>query len=576
MSRNQNSRFSLNPTNIEISRSRFTRNSSVKTSFNVGDIIPFYVDEVLPGDSFDIQTNKVVRMQPLVSAPMDNLYLDTYYFFVPNRLVWTHWKNLMGENTESAWIPETEYEVPQIISPAETGWTIGTIADYMGIPTGVPGLSVNALPIRAYALIMNEWFRDENLTDPLNIPMDETTVAGVNSGTYVTDVAKGGKPFVAAKYHDFFTSALPSPQKGPDVSISPIDNNSVVFTGEKHDNNGSTSPIHYALKNVGGSNITLGNSSYFTPGVKGEINVNPNATVSDLSSGSLYSTNSSGGYLSNLVGYPDNLYASAGVATTINQLRMAFQIQKLYERDARGGTRYIESIKSHYGVTSPDARMQRPEYLGGNRVPININQVVQTSNSSTGNTPQGNVAGYSLSNDTNNDFFRSFTEHGFIIGLMVARYDHTYQQGLDKFWSRKTRFDYYYPVLANIGEQAILNKEIYAQGSAVTNPDTNKPVDDEVFGYQEAWADYRYKPSRVTGEMRSNVNKSLDSWHFADDYDALPRLSDSWIREDKSPVDRVLAVQSSVANQLFADIYIQNTTTRPMPMYSIPGLIDHH
>ncbi len=561
MSRNQNSRFALNPTNIEISRSRFTRNSSVKTSFNVGDIIPFYVDEVLPGDSFDVQTNKVVRMQPLVSAPMDNLYLDTYYFFVPNRLVWTHWKNLMGENTESAWIPETEYEVPQITAPSETGWTIGTIADYMGIPTGVPGLSVNALPIRAYALIMNEWFRDENLTDPLNIPMDETTVAGVNTGTYVTDVAKGGKPFVAAKYHDFFTSALPSPQKGPDVSISPV-GDGVVYTGiSDHDNKGSVEPLH---GNYGSGVGTL-------LGVVGS-----SGGASGRDPGDVWNFGSPAPSSQGSSFYPLNLYTDNGTVTTINQLRMAFQIQKLYERDARGGTRYIESIKSHYGVTSPDARMQRPEYLGGNRVPININQVIQTSNSSSGNTPQGNVAGYSLSNDTNNDFFRSFTEHGFIIGLMVARYDHTYQQGLDKFWSRKTRFDYYYPVLANIGEQAILNKEIYAQGSGVTNPDTNQPIDNEVFGYQEAWADYRYKPSRVTGEMRSNIDKSLDSWHFADDYDTLPRLSDSWIREDKSPVDRVLAVQSSVANQLFADIYIQNTTTRPMPMYSIPGLIDHH
>lgn len=566
MSRNQNSRFALNPTNIEISRSRFTRNSSVKTSFNVGDIIPFYVDEVLPGDSFDVQTNKVVRMQPLVSAPMDNLYLDSYYFFVPNRLVWEHWKNLMGENTESAWIPETEYEVPQITSPANTGWTIGTIADYMGIPTGVPNLSVNALPFRAYALIMNDWFRDENLTDPLNIPVDETTVAGVNSGTYVTDVAKGGKPFIAAKYHDFFTSALPSPQKGPDVSISPV-GDPIVYTGADHDNNGSTDPMRFnSWSNVMGDIYnTLG------VGARGS-NAYGAAPGDTVLTGR--STSAPGSNFSTV--YPTNLYASAGTATTINQLRMAFQIQKLYERDARGGTRYIESIKSHFGVTSPDARMQRPEYLGGNRVPININQVIQTSNSSSGNTPQGNVAGYSLSNDTNNDFFRSFTEHGFIIGVMVARYDHTYQQGLDKFWSRKTRFDYYYPVLANIGEQAILNKEIYAQGSGVTNPDTNQPIDNEVFGYQEAWADYRYKPSRVTGEMRSNIDNSLDSWHFADDYDSLPRLSDSWIREDKSPVDRVLAVQSSVANQLFADIFIQNTTTRPMPMYSIPGLIDHH
>lgn len=560
MSRNQNSRFALNPTNIDISRSRFPRNCSIKTSFNVGDIVPFFVDEVLPGDSFDIKTNKVVRMQPMVCAPMDNLYLDTYYFFVPNRLVWEHWINLMGENTESAWMPTTEYEAPQIVSPAG-GWTVGTIADYMGIPTNVPDLSVNALPFRAYALIMNDWFRDENLTDPLNIPMDDSTVTGVNTGTYVTDVAKGGKPFVAAKYHDFFTSCLPAPQKGPDVSISPV-GDAIVFTGSTpHNNNDSTEALHFNnWRNVGGMSPLqiLGNDVSGKNG--GKAILGSNSTASGETS-----------YI-----YPDNLYASIGSATTINQLRMAFQIQKLYERDARGGTRYIESIKSHFSVTSPDARMQRPEYLGGNRIPININQVVQTSNSSSGNTPQGNVAGYSLSNDSHNDFFRSFTEHGFIIGLMVARYDHTYQQGLDRFWSRKSRFDYYYPVLANIGEQAVLNKEIYAQGSKVLDPQTNAPVDDQVFGYQEAWADYRYKPSKVTGEMRSNIDKSLDSWHFADDYNALPRLSDSWIREDKSPVDRVLAVQSSVSNQLFADIFIENITTRPMPMYSIPGLIDHH
>ena len=561
MSRNQNSRFALNPTNLDISRSRFTRNSSVKTSFNVGDIIPFYVDEVLPGDSFDVKTNKVVRMQPLVCAPMDNLYLDVYYFFCPNRLVWKHWVNLMGENTESAWIPQTEYEVPQLVSPPDTGWTVGTLADYFGIPTNVPDLSVNALPFRMYALIVNDWFRDENLTDPLNIPNDDVTVTGVNTGNYLTDVVKGGKPFVAAKYHDFYTSCLPSPQKGPDVSISPL-GDAIVFTGATpHNNNDSTEALHFNdWRNTGGMSPLqiLGNDSSGHNG--GKAILGPNTTASGIDA-----------FI-----YPDNLYASGGSVTTINQLRMAFQIQKLYERDSRGGTRYVESIKSHFSVTSPDARLQRPEYLGGNRIPINVNQVVQTSNSSSGNTPQGNVAGYSLTNDSHSDFFRSFTEHGFVIGLMVARYDHTYQQGLDRFWSRKSRFDYYYPVLANIGEQAVLNKEIYAQGSKVLDPQSNSPVDDQVFGYQEAWADYRYKPSKVTGEMRSNIDKSLDSWHFADDYDALPRLSDSWIREDKAPIDRVLAVSSSVSNQLFADIFIENTTTRAMPMYSIPGLIDHH
>ena len=269
--------------------------------------------------------------------------------------------------------------------------------------------------------------------------------------------------------------------------------------------------------------------------------------------------------------YPANLWAvnsGNAIVATINQLRMAFQIQKLYERDARGGTRYIEVLKSHFGVTSPDARLQRPEYLGGNRVPINVNQVIQQSGTGAGaDTPQGTVVGMSQTTDSNHDFIKSFTEHGYIIGVMVARYDHTYQQGIERHWSRKTRFDYYWPVFANIGEQAVLNKEIYAQGSA---------KDNEVFGYQEAWSDYRYKPNRVTGEMRSAYQQSLDVWHLADDYNSLPALSDSWICEDKNTVDRVLAVKSTVSNQLFADIFVQNRATRPMPMYSIPGLIDHH
>lgn len=267
---------------------------------------------------------------------------------------------------------------------------------------------------------------------------------------------------------------------------------------------------------------------------------------------------------------PANLWAintGSQAAATINQLRMAFQIQKLYERDARGGTRYTEILRSHFGVVSPDARLQRPEYLGGNRIPININQVIQTSGTVEGSTPQGATSGQSLTTDRHSDFTKSFTEHGYVIGLLVARYDHTYQQGLDRLWSRKGRFDFYWPVLANIGEQAVKNKEIYAQGT---------DVDDEVFGYQEAWAEYRYKPNRVTGEMRSSAPASLDVWHLGDDYSALPRLSAEWIQEDAKTVDRVLAVQSSVSNQLFADLYVKNICTRPMPMYSIPGLIDHH
>lgn len=553
MSRNAESRFAINPTRIDMSRSTFDRPFSHKTTFNVGDIIPFYVDEVLPGDTHQIRTSKVVRMQTLLTPVMDNLYLDTYYFFVPDRIVWSHWKQFMGENTESAWAPSTEYQIPQLASP-DGGWTEGTIADYMGVPTKVGNLYVNALPFRAYALIMNEWFRDENLCDPLNIPLDDATVKGVNTGTFVTDVAKGGLPYKAAKYHDYFTSALPAPQKGPDVTlpVASISNMPVY-------------PLSDAVPVPSGfaaSAMRWTDTDYASPTTTAPMG--PLGNGGNLTSVEEGSFSRSGSY------GPANLWAvgsGTADAVTINQLRMAFQIQKLYERDARGGTRYIEILKSHFGVTSPDARLQRPEYLGGNRIPITINQVVQNSGSMDGETPQGTTTAYSLTTDVHQEFTKSFVEHGFIIGVMVARYDHTYQQGLERFWSRKDRFDFYWPVFANIGEQAVLNKEIYATG---------QDSDDEVFGYQEAWADYRYKPSRVSGEMRSNATKPLDSWHLADDYSKLPTLSDSWIREEPNNVNRVLAVTSENANQLFCDLYVQNRTTRPMPVYSIPGLIDHH
>ena len=557
MNRNVESHFALNPTRIEMSRSTFDRSSSVKTSFNAGDIVPFFCEEVLPGDTFNVRSSKVVRMQTLLTPLMDNVYLDTYYFFVPNRLVWQHWKEFNGENTESAWIPQTEYSVPQIKAPAG-GWSVGTIADYFGLPTGVENISVSALPFRAYALVMNEWFRDQNLQDPLVVPVDDATVVGVNTGAFVTDVAKGGKPYIAAKYHDYFTSCLPAPQKGPDVTLKVASQGDLPVVTKNESIHQANYPVLRFGTNSGNSYVQSNEGTLYTSKVIGNI------TQLQLAEGNLPSGNAS-------VAYPINLWAQNPgnvIVATINQLRMAFQIQKLYERDARGGTRYIEVLKSHFGVTSPDARLQRPEYLGGNRVPINVNQVIQQSGTGAGaDTPQGTVVGMSQTTDTHNDFIKSFTEHGYIIGVMVARYDHTYQQGIERHWSRKTRFDYYWPVFANIGEQAVLNKEIYAQGT---------PKDDEVFGYQEAWSDYRYKPNRVTGEMRSAFAQSLDVWHLADDYSGLPSLSDSWIREDKNTIDRVLAVKSTVSNQFFADIYVQNRATRPMPMYSVPGLIDHH
>lgn len=553
MNRNTESHFSLLP-RIDIGRSRFDRSASVKTSFNAGDVVPFYLEEVLPGDTFNVRTSRVVRMQTLLTPMMDNVYLDTYYFFVPNRLTWEHWKEFCGENTQSAWIPETEYTMPQITAP-KAGWEVGTIADYFGIPTGVPGLSVSALPFRAYALIMNEWFRDQNLQDPLLVPVDDATVQGVNTATFVTDVAKGGKPFIAAKYHDYFTSCLPAPQKGPDVMI-PVSKGAdlPVVTREV----GLSPELASSMVPLRWGDLSNQQSA---PG--GLIGWNASSKATTVKNSSDAGTDASI--------YPGNLWAvddGSVSSATINQLRLAFQIQKFYEKQARGGSRYTEIVRSFFGVTSPDARLQRPEYLGGNRVPININQVVQQSGTGEStSTPQGTVVGMSQTTDSHSDFTKSFTEHGFIIGVMVARYDHTYQQGLERMWSRKDKFDFYWPVFANIGEQAVKNKEIYAQGTA---------EDDQVFGYQEAWAEYRYKPSRVTGEMRSSYAQSLDVWHLADDYDKLPSLSAEWIQENSKTIDRVLAVTSQNSNQFFADIYVKNLCTRPMPMYSIPGLIDHH
>ena len=552
MNRNQNSHFSQNP-EAKIHRSRFKRNQSVKLSFNAGDLIPFYVDEVLPGDTMSVDTSKLVRMQTLATPVMDDIYLDVYYFFVPYRLVWEHWKNFMGENTTAPWYPEVEYSVPQVTAPSQGGWYAGTIADYMGVPVGVDNLSISALPFRAYGLVWNEWFRDENLVTPQSISTNDATQGGSNTDSGLYQAISGGAPLKVAKYHDYFTSALPAPQKGPDVLL-PLGTMAPVLSLKQavSTTNENLPPIWpMSFSRLDGQPITNGLLGVFNGAGRGDVLIGTDTSFS-----------SNRGEL-----IPNNLWTDLTQATaaTINQLRLAFQIQKIYEKDARGGTRYIEVIANHFGVTSPDSRLQRPEYLGGNRMLINVNQVVQNSESAT--TPQGTTTAYSLTVDTHSDFIHSFVEHGILLGLMCARYDHTYQQGLERFWSRKNRFDFYWPTLANIGEQPILNKEIYAQGTE---------ADDDVFGYQEAWADYRYKPSRVSGEMRSAAKNSLDVWHLADDYSELPKLSDMWIQEDKSNLNRALAVTSDVSNQFFADIFIQNISTRPMPLFSIPGLIDHH
>lgn len=570
MSINLNSHFANVPT-LEHPRSTYDMSCNVKTAFNVGDVVPFFFTEVLPGDTWKLDTNKVLRMPPMVSAPMDNLYLDTYYFFVPNRILWEHWRDFLGENRQSAWIPTTEYEIPQIKAPLSTGWSRGSIADYLGIPVGIPTISVNALPFRAYAMIIDEWFRSQNLQDPLNIPKSDATVQGTNGTDYVVDVAKGGKPFKANKFFDLFTSCLPDPQKGPDVTIGLSADVPVYASANKNVSNylstgnpvGSLDFVGYSPES--GHFTTLGrvaNNDF-------ESYISADANKASLKAG--YATITT---TMNDIGLtPSNLFAdtSAVSMVTINQLRQAFQIQRFYEKNARSGSRYRELLKAHFGVNLEDSRAMIPEYLGGNRIPININQIASSFSNSTSN-PLGDIGGVSITNDSHFDFQKSFTEHGILMGVCVARYKHTYSQGLNKIWSKKDKFDYFWPTLANLGETAVLNKEIYVSG---------KPQDNQVFGYNEMWYEYRYLPDMCTGVMRPTKNgQDLSVWHFGDFYDTAPALSSEWLQEDPKNVDRVLAVsaldEQNATSQLFADILVSSVTTRVVPTYSIPGLIDHN
>lgn len=575
MNRNSDSYFSKNPARVDMPRSILPRDQELIFTGKVGDVIPFYLDEVLPGSTHSVDTAKVMRLQTPITPFFGDMFCDYYYFFVPNRLVWEHWQEFCGENKTSAWIPEVEYSIPQIKSPTlngnSVGWLQGSIADYLGIPTGVPNLSVSALPFRAVALCMNEFFRDENLTDPLNIPLGDSDVTPAieDEADYINGVAQGMRPFRAAKTFDYFTAALPGPQK----LAQPVSINLSSLTGMTTPVVGNGSAINFVSGQGAATIIGSNNGSPDFRYSNSPINTSAGTNIQNS-----YASSSNHGALG-LASSGSNIYADMSsiadtTLMTINQLRQAFQVQKFYERMATGGSRYIEILKSMFGVTSPDARLQRPEYLGGNRVPINISQVVQTSQTST--TPQGNVTAMSFTTDYHSDFTKSFVEHGYIIGFAVVRYKHVYQQGIERMWSRKTKFDFYWPLFANLGAQPILNKEIYAQGDQVINNKTLEPYDEEVFGYQEAWAEYRYKPSRVSSEMRSNYNESLDVWHLADDYSNLPSLSDEWIREDYHNVDRVIAVSQKGYDSMLFDILVKNKTTQPMPVYSIPGLVDHH
>lgn len=554
--RNAVSRFAQVP-RAEIRRARFKRDFANITTMNEGDLVPLYVDEVLPGDTISCKLNGLIRMATPLYPVMDNCYLDTYAFFVPCRLLWKHWENLMGQNDSSYWAETTEYSVPQTTAP-KTGWQVGTIADYMGVPTGVHNISVSSLPFRAYAKIWNDWFRDENLQQPCVENTDDANTVGTNAGGGPYNIAGGGLPLKVAKYHDYFTSCLPEPQKGEAATIPinlpaiPVMSTIVPsFSGNlPEDSDGLAFYTPYSALTTDSRAMVL------TP-------TNDNKRLAYAGQGN----NTVSGGLNNQEIYPYNLWAlpnevQEGVSITINELRQAIAIQHILEADARGGTRYTEILAHEFGVTSPDSRLQRSEYLGGTRVPININQVIQQSGT-TETSPQGNTAAYSMTTLRNKMCSYSAVEHGYLLILGCIRVNHSYQQGLSRMWTRKGRFDFYHPMLANLGEMAVLNKEIYCQGNA---------QDDEVFGYQEAWADYRYHPNIVTGEMRSTYAQTLDAWHYGDYYEELPTLSSSWIQEGPENIDRTLAVQSSNSHQFIADFYFDQTWTRPMPIYSVPGL----
>lgn len=538
----------------QISRSVFDRSHGWKSTFDSGYLVPFLVDEVLPGDSYKVKFNFLARLSTPVVPTMDNLFLDTFYFFVPYRLLWKHWEQFNGQRDYPG--ASTDYLVPQTTAPIDGGFPNGSLEDYFGLPTGVKGIKCNELAARAYALIWNEWFRDENLQNPINL----STFAEISTASGLDDVGLGDAGFNGihnllrrGKRHDYFTSALPWPQKGPGVEL-PLSGNAPVRTfanGQLFD--GIVLPGEH---NETGKDARL---RYFNDGELRKIGTRTEAFQDSCL------LKWFGGY--DGVTYDTVADLTSVTAATINSLRQAFQIQKLYERDARGGTRYTEILRSHFGVVSPDSRLQRPEYLGGSESPVIINPVVQ--NSATGATgaatPQGNLAAYGLASSTSakHGFTKSFVEHGIIIGLLNVRADLTYQQGIPRMFSRRTRFDFYWPVLAHLGEQAILNKEIFAQGT---------PADDDVFGYQERYAEYRYFPSMITGKLRSTDPDSLDVWHLSQKFDNLPTLSAQFI-QDNPPVSRILAVQNEP--QFIIDSYIEMKCARPMPVYGVPGLVDH-
>lgn len=550
MNRNKDAGFNQVP-RLDITRSRFKRRQDVKLTMNAGQLIPFYVDEVLPGDTFSVDQAAIIRMTTPIFPVMDNCHMDIYYFNVPCRILWKNFKRFMGENDTGPWAQAQEYTIPQVKvtgtadkpAPYE-----GSIMDYMGIPTKVSkgadsAFSVNALPMRAYAMIWQEWFRDQNVDNPAINSDADATVDYTDDETKGMDAAEpnleyilqnaytGGRPLPVNKYHDYFTSALPSPQKAGNPVRIPLSGNAPVLAYPKASRE---TPEDGKYPQGGISSL----QSY--PALMGVVGTTPTGTA----------------YLGARL---DQL-----TSATINQLRQAFQVQKYYEELARGGSRYREMIYSLFHTKISDKTVQIPEYLGGTRITINMSQVIQTSGT-TADSPQGNTAAVSVTPYNGSMFTKSFEEHGYVIGVCCIRHDHTYQQGLERMWSRKTNLDFYYPVFANLGEQAILKKELYLTGTS---------TDEQAFGYQEAWAEYRMKPNRISGKFRSNATGTLDSWHYGDNYAKTPSLSQAWMKEGDSEIQRTLAVDNEP--QFIMDTVIDNTSVRPMPMYSIPGLVDHH